>query len=350
VHPRSLSVSPAATASVLENGISTATRTHAITHFFREHRHPPQAAPKSMPALPPSLLTTSRPRPRCARRHPRANCWDPAWATSNVWGAHLAQLPPEQVNVPSIRLAAGSRIVQAPGLPPAPASVACRAVLQSGSWHGLQFVSATPSSTGDRFKRAWAHIPGIGHNSHSGLPRPAHASAPQAPLHLHGHFGKLPRARISVLRILLTVATPSTRQCQLLDMFFFVHEPKLSLNLPQPFKEWERAAKDFCRFAIHTQAWSSPRVEGLSSNCSDFSQPLIITKVFITTSPLRHRHAEYNEAEATLFHSMTSHSRPSLAGEFAVRSTRNSADWIFASTSLNYRFAFGQRVSQQGLI
>jgi hypothetical protein len=33
---------------------------------------------------------------------------------------------------------------------------------------------------------------------------------------------------------------------ELLDMFF-VHEQKLSLNLPQPFKEQKRAARDFCR-------------------------------------------------------------------------------------------------------
>ncbi len=60
--------------------------------------------------------------------------------------------------MPSIGLAAGVRIVQAPGLPPAPAPGACRAALQSGRGHGPQFVAAAPSRTGARrFNRARAH-------------------------------------------------------------------------------------------------------------------------------------------------------------------------------------------------
>ena len=56
--------------------------------------------------------------------------------------------------------------------------------------------------------RARAHIPGTGHNSRGGRPRPAHDEEPPGPLHLHGHFGKLPRARISLLSTLLIVASP----------------------------------------------------------------------------------------------------------------------------------------------
>jgi hypothetical protein len=56
--------------------------------------------------------------------------------------------------------------------------------------------------------RARAHIPGTEHASPGGRPRAPHAAVPSAALHLRGHFAQLPRAKISVLRILLTVATP----------------------------------------------------------------------------------------------------------------------------------------------
>jgi hypothetical protein len=79
--------------------------------------------------------------------------------------------------VPSIGLAAGARIAQAPGLPPAPAPGACRSALQSGAGHGPQFVAAAPSRIGARrFNRARAHIPGTVHNCCR--PRPAHAAEP----------------------------------------------------------------------------------------------------------------------------------------------------------------------------
>ncbi len=98
--------------------------------------------------------------------------------------------------MPSIRLAAGARIVQAPGLPPAPAPGACRAALQSGAGHGPQFVAAAPSRAGARrFNRARAHISGTGQNSRGSRPRPAHAAEPPGPLHLHGHFGKLAKSQ-----------------------------------------------------------------------------------------------------------------------------------------------------------
>ena len=107
--------------------------------------------------------------------------------------------------VPSIGLAAGARIVQAPGLPPAPAPGACRAALG----HGPQFVAAAPSRAGaQRFNRARAHIPGTEHASRGGRPRAPHAAEPPAALHLHGHFGKLPRARISLLS---TLSSPTNR-------------------------------------------------------------------------------------------------------------------------------------------
>jgi hypothetical protein len=87
--------------------------------------------------------------------------------------------------VTSIGLAAGARIVQAPGLPPAPAPGACRAALQSGRGHGPQFVAAAPGRAGARrFNRARTHVPDTGHNSRGGRPRPAHAAEPPGPLHL----------------------------------------------------------------------------------------------------------------------------------------------------------------------
>ena len=106
VQPRSLSLAPAAAASVLQNGISTATRTRS-TCFVRELRHPHLPQQK-------------------ARQHaPRAR---------------VAPLPPEQGRCALYRgLAAGARIVRAPGLPPAPAPCACAPELESGCRHERNF-------------------------------------------------------------------------------------------------------------------------------------------------------------------------------------------------------------------
>ena len=55
-------------------------------------------------------------------------------------------------NVPTIELAAGARIVQAPGLPPAPAPGACRAALQDepgtvrNLWQSLRAAQAPGAS------------------------------------------------------------------------------------------------------------------------------------------------------------------------------------------------------------
>jgi len=102
--------------------------------------------------------------------------------------------------VPSIRLAAGARIAQAPALPPAPAPGVCRAALQSGAGHGPQFVAAAASRAGARrFNRAREQIPGTDHASPSGRPRAPHAAVPSAALHLPGHFANCQAPKISVL-------------------------------------------------------------------------------------------------------------------------------------------------------
>jgi hypothetical protein len=65
-----------------------------------------------------------------------------------------------------------------------------------------KFVAAAQShADAQQFNSARAHAPGTRHNSPCG--RPAHAAAPHAPLCLHGHFGQLSIARISVLRFYL---------------------------------------------------------------------------------------------------------------------------------------------------
>ena len=203
MQPRSRSVAPAAAASVLENGISTTTCTHASTRFVRERRHPPHAAAKSSPARPPSSLAPQLAAP--APRLPRpAGQRLPAWATASRRGCPSGTAarrgPRSRGAVPSIGLAAGARIAQAPGLPPAPAPGACRAALQSGAGHGPQFVAAAASHAGARgFNRARAHISGTEHASRGGRPRAPHAAVPSAALHLRGHFAKLPRAKFSVL-------------------------------------------------------------------------------------------------------------------------------------------------------
>ena len=111
--------------------------------------------------------------------------------------------------MPSIGLAAGARIAQAPALPPAPAPGACRAALQSGAGHGAQFFHAAAARAGARrFNRARAHVPGKEHASPGGRPRAPHAAVPSAALHLPGHFANCQAPKISVLSTLLTVATP----------------------------------------------------------------------------------------------------------------------------------------------
>jgi hypothetical protein len=85
-------------------------------------RTPPLAAAKSSPARTPSSLAPSRPRPRPAPRAQRANGWDPVWATAAPRGCPSRTAarrgPRSRGAVPCIGLAAGARIVQAPGLPP----------------------------------------------------------------------------------------------------------------------------------------------------------------------------------------------------------------------------------------
>ena len=155
VQPRSLSLAPAAAASVLQNGISTATRTRS-TCFVRELRHPHLPQQK-------------------ARQHaPRAR---------------VAPLPPEQGRCALYRgLAAGARIVRAPGLPPAPAPCAC-----APSWKVAAVTSAIFLESGSAAQRlgastrARAHIPGTALNSRGGRQRPAHAAEHPGPLHLRLH-------------------------------------------------------------------------------------------------------------------------------------------------------------------
>ena len=123
VQPRSLSLAPAAAASVLQNGISTATRTRS-TCFVRELRHPHLPQQK-------------------ARQHaPRAR---------------VAPLPPEQGRCALYRgLAAGARIVRAPGLPPAP-----RMRARAGKWLPARvqfFWRAARPPSGSALQPARGHI------------------------------------------------------------------------------------------------------------------------------------------------------------------------------------------------
>jgi hypothetical protein len=176
VQPCSRSVAPAAAANVLENGISTATRTHASTRCVRARTPHTHAAPKSSPARPPGSLAPCRPRTRCARRAPRANGWDLIWATSARRGCPsrtaVRRGPQSRGAVPSIGLAAGARIAQAPAPAGAPAQGACAAALHNGRGHGPQCLAAAPSrAAARRFNRSRAHIPGTGHNSRGSRPR-----------------------------------------------------------------------------------------------------------------------------------------------------------------------------------
>ena len=70
VQPRSRSVAPAAAASVLENGISTATCTHASMRFVRERRHPHMPQQKARQHAPRARWRL-RGRARAAPAEPR---------------------------------------------------------------------------------------------------------------------------------------------------------------------------------------------------------------------------------------------------------------------------------------
>ena len=73
------------------------TTTH---HTGQRPRTPPPAAAKSSPARPMSSLAPSRPRPRRARRAPRANRWEPRLGDRVAPGVPIwhrgAGRPPEQ--------------------------------------------------------------------------------------------------------------------------------------------------------------------------------------------------------------------------------------------------------------
>ena len=90
MQPRSRSVAPAAAASVLENGISTATCTHASMRFVRERRHPHMPQQKARQHAPRARWRL-RGRARAAPAAPRGPT---AKLTSGrprrAGGAHLA--------------------------------------------------------------------------------------------------------------------------------------------------------------------------------------------------------------------------------------------------------------------
>jgi hypothetical protein len=156
-----------------------------------------------------------------ARPAPRANSWDPRLGDRGATGVLIshcaAPRPPEQGRCALYR--ASCRGAHRAG--PWAAARAGDGRLQDGNVKWPRARSAIGGSRSEQsragarlFNHAQAHIPVTGHNSCGGRPRPAHVAEPPGPLHLHGHFGKLPRARISLLSTLLdTVATPySTRQ------------------------------------------------------------------------------------------------------------------------------------------
>ena len=103
VQPRSLSLAPAAAASVLQNGISTATRTRS-TCFVRELRHPHLPA-KSSPARPPSSRRAAAPGAgalcplsgTCGRGAHRAGPWAAARAGAVRMRARAGKWLPARV-------------------------------------------------------------------------------------------------------------------------------------------------------------------------------------------------------------------------------------------------------------
>jgi hypothetical protein len=122
-----------------------------MTHQ-KSRQHPPRARWR------PAGCARAAPAPP---RGPTAGnpAWGPACRRGCPSGSAAHRGPRSRWAVPSIGLAAGVRIVQAPGLPPAPAPGACRAAMQGGAGHGPQFVAAASSRTGARrFIHARGHI------------------------------------------------------------------------------------------------------------------------------------------------------------------------------------------------
>ena len=199
---------------------SATLRKPALRSNAQQHTTPVSA--RAHPHMPQQKARQHAPRARWrpasrARAAPAAPRWptagNPACATASrrgcPSGTALRRGHRSRGDVPSIGLAAGEHILQAPGMPPAPAPGTCRAVLQNSTRYGPQFVAASPSTAGVRsFNRVQAHIPGTDHDSPGGHPCVSHAAVPSDALHLRGHFAKLSRAKISVLWTLLTVATP----------------------------------------------------------------------------------------------------------------------------------------------
>jgi hypothetical protein len=129
--------------------------------------HTPTCRTKKLASTPPELAGAQPAAPRAARRAPRGPTAGTPSGRPRRRGCSSRTAarrgPRSRGAVTSIGLAAGTRIVQAPGLPPAPAPGACRAALQSGRRHGPQFVAAAPGCAGARrFNRARTHVPDTG--------------------------------------------------------------------------------------------------------------------------------------------------------------------------------------------
>ena len=173
---------------------------HTFHCFVRElkHHHLPQQKAHQHASRarwrPAGRASAQRPAPRgptAGTGHPRQRRGCPSRTASR-------RCLRSRGAVPSIGLEAGARIVQAPGLPPAPAPDGCAAALESAAGPAPIFLkSGSAAQRPGASARPRAHIPVTPLNSRGGRQRPAHAAEPPGPLHLPGHFGQLPRARIS---------------------------------------------------------------------------------------------------------------------------------------------------------
>ena len=151
--------------------------THGASERVATHTCPTEMLASTPPELTGTCAAAPAPRPRRpAGQRLSLHLGGPG----SAGGAHLCTAGPggprSRGVVPSIGLAAGARIPQAPALPPAPAPGTARR--QNCAGHGARFFHATAACAGARrFNRARAHIPGTEHDSPGGRPCAPHAAS-----------------------------------------------------------------------------------------------------------------------------------------------------------------------------
>ena len=188
-------------------------RAHMHTHGASERAATHTCPTEMLASTPPELAGACAAAPALRPRRPAGQRLSLHLGGPGTPGVPIsyrgAGRPPEQGRCALHRARGGGAHRAGPCAAARAGARRCRAALQSGAGHGARFFHAAAARAGARrFNRARTHISGTEHASLGGRPRAPHAAVPSAALHLPGHFANCQAPKISVLRSLLTVASP----------------------------------------------------------------------------------------------------------------------------------------------